>query len=267
MLFFCDRHAWLQGLFPPCLAAAMLFGLAFPASPGSVQSIAIATEGARPPFNYLENDKPAGFEIDLAQDLCARMKVTCTFVTQDWDGLIPGLLAHRYDAIMAAMEITPEASQEIAFSKPYVRMPWAFLALKGVPAPDTSPSGLAGKTVGVEAGGPQEAYAQDLYTQSQIRPYASLEEAVLDLAEGRADVVLAAKDVIASYMKKRKEAQCCVIVADVPHDPSYSGEGIGIGLRKEDKALKAMFDKALDACMADGTFTRLSAKYFGFLVN
>ncbi len=231
------------------------------------RTVRIASEGARPPYNYLENEKLAGFEIDLAQDLCVRMKVSCTFTMQNWDGLIPELLAHRYDAIMAAMEITGSSSERIAFSKPYIRMPSAFLILKDHAALDTSPAGLAGKTIGVEPGGTHQAYLEAVYRQSEIRLYATLEEAILDLAEGRTGAVIGDKDAITEYMKRRKEAQCCVIAADVPRDPAYFGEGIGIGLRKEDMALKAMFEKALDSCFADGTFARISAKYFDFKIN
>lgn len=233
----------------------------------SLQTVKIASEGARPPYNYLENNKLAGFEIDLARELCARMKVSCSFTAQDWDGLIPGLIAHRYDAIMAAMEINDEALQQIAFTKPYIRMPSAFLTRKEHATLDMSPAGLVGKTIGVEQGSAQQAYAEDIYDQSQVRPYATIDDAILDLAEERIDTVLAGKDTLADFLKKRKEAQCCIMAADVPHDPAYFGDGIGIGLRKEDKELKAMFEKALDSCMADGTFARIRAKYFDFKIN
>jgi polar amino acid transport system substrate-binding protein len=234
---------------------------------GGWRTVRIASEGARPPYNFLEDNKLAGFEIDLARDLCARMKVSCSFTAQDWDGLIPGLLDNHYDAIMAAMEITDEARQKIEFTKPYVRMPSAFMTSKQNVIEDTSPKGLAGKTIGVESGGTHQAFVEDVYKQSEIRSYATLEEAILDLAEGRLDVIIGDKDAIMDYMKTRREAQCCVLTAEIPRDPAFFGDGIGIGLRKEDKTLKAMFEKALDASMADGTFARISSKYFDFKIN
>ena len=268
---FPARFSWPQAL---CLTACLFFDLSIPpaclaAGPSSAarRMVKIASEGARPPYNYLENNKLAGFEIDLAQDLCARMKVSCSFMTQNWDGLIPGLLAHQYDAIMAAMEITDEARQKIAFSKPYIRMPSALVTLKEHATLDMSPAGLVGKTIGVESGGTHQAYAEDVYKQSEIRPYASLEEAILDLAEGRVDLVIGDKDAVVNFMKTRKEGECCIIAADVPRDPAYFGDGIGIGLRKEDQILKEMFEKALDSSMADGTFTKIRAKYFDFKIN
>jgi len=253
------------------IAASWLVNLSFPlvsfaARPHQNRTIKIASEGARPPYNYLENNKLAGFEIDLAQDLCARMKVTCILVTQDWDGLIPGLLAHQYDAIMAAMEITDEAKEKIAFSKPYIRMPSAIVTLKDATL-DTSPDGLVGKKIGVEYGGTHQTYAEAVYKQSEIKAYASLEEAFLDLAEGRVDLVIGDKDAVESFLTTRREGQCCVVAADVPRDPAYFGDGIGIGLRKDDTSLKVMFEKALDSSMADGTIARIRAKYFDFKIN
>jgi polar amino acid transport system substrate-binding protein len=229
--------------------------------------IRIASEGARPPYNYLDNNELAGFEIELARDLCARMKATCSFIAQDWDGLIPGLLEHQYDAIMAAIEITDDAREKIAFTKPYIRMPSAFLAAKEAMIQDASPAGLAGKSIGVESGGAHQAYVEDLYKQSEIHPYATLEEAILDLAEGRLDVVIGDKDALADFLKTRREAQCCALAADLPRDPAYFGDGIGIGLRQEDKTLKAMFEKALDESIATGAFARIRAKYFDFEIN
>jgi polar amino acid transport system substrate-binding protein len=231
------------------------------------KEIRIASEGARPPYNYLDNNELAGFEIDLGRDLCARMKVICRFVTQDWDGLIPGLLSHQYDAIMAAMEITDEAREKIAFTQPYIRMPSAFIASRQSKITDISPNGLTGKSVGVEAGGAHQVYLDDLYKHSEIHPYATLEEAILDLAEERLDVVIGDKDALVDFLKTRKEAQCCILVADAPHDPAYFGDGIGIGLRKEDLELKAMFEKALDASMADGSFAKIREKYFDYKIN
>lgn len=195
------------------------------------------------------------------------MKASCSFVAQDWDGLIPGLLNHQYDAIMAAMEITDEARQKIAFTKPYVRMPSAFLALRENMIADASPAGLAGKSIGVESGGAHEAYLEDVYKQSEIRPYATLEEAILDLAEGRIDAVIGDKDALSEFLKTRREAQCCALAADAPRDPAYFGDGIGIGLRLQDAKLKAMFEKALDDSIASGAFNKIRAKYFDFEIN
>lgn len=229
------------------------------------QSLRFASEGARPPYNFLDaNNDLQGFEIDLGYELCARLKLTCSFVAQEWDGLIPRLLAGHYDAIMAAMEISEDRLKEIAFTKPYIRMPSAFIAARKRQIRDSSPEGLAGRIIGVEANGPHQAFLEERYKTSEIRPFGSLVEAVLDLSEGRIDVAFGDKDAITDLLKTRREAACCEYLADVARDPAFFGEGIAIGLRKEDEDLKAMLEKALDEVVKDGTYARLRAKYFDF---
>jgi polar amino acid transport system substrate-binding protein len=229
--------------------------------------LTIASEGARPPYNYFDGDHLAGFEIDLGRDLCARMEVTCSFVAQQWDGMIPGLLDHHYDAIMAAMEINPERQAKIAFTVPYIRMPSAFMVKKESGLTSDEPDALAGKRIGVEKGGTHEIFLKTLYSHSPVKLYTTLSDAILDLEAGTVDAVIGDKDEIVTFLQTRRDARCCQILADVPRDPSFFGDGIGVGLRKEDTALKSRFEKALAACVADGTFAKLSAKYFSFPIN
>ncbi len=146
-------------------------------------------------------------------------------------------------------------------------MPSAFMVMRTSPLKDASPAALAHLKIGVEAGGPHEAYLETVYKTSEIHPYATLEDAILDLDQDRVDAVIGDKDAIVNFLEKQKEGQCCRLLADVPRDPTYFGDGIGIGLRKEDKALKAMFDEALDEVVADGTFAAIRAKYFDFQIN
>jgi polar amino acid transport system substrate-binding protein len=229
--------------------------------------IVIASEGARPPYNYLEGDKLEGFEIDLGTDLCRRMKVSCTFVAQDWDSLIPGLIAGRYDAIMAAMEIDDARKAQIDFSQPYVRMPSAFLVQKSTTLTGSTPDALAGHRIGVEQGGPHETFLTKVYPQSKIKHYGSLQDAILDLEAGRVDAAIGDKDAIVAFLQTRRDAACCKILADVPRDPVFFGAGVAVGLRKNEPVLKAAFDKALAECKADGTFAAISARYFNFPID
>jgi polar amino acid transport system substrate-binding protein len=266
-LFVLSRAALLAAILGLACLIAPPSGYGQGAAQPPPRQIRIASEGARPPFNYIENNELAGFEIELGRELCARMKASCTFVAQDWDNLIPGLVAGQYDAIMAAMEISDERREKIAFSKPYVRMPLSFVANTKSNLRDTSPERLAGKTIGVGAGSPEQNFLEDNYKNSEIKHYATLEEAILDLAEERIDTAIGDKDALTDFLKNRREGKCCRIIADAPRDPAYFGEGVGIGLRKEDKALREAFDKALDEVMADGTFAKIRARYFDFEVN
>ena len=248
------------------LGAVLAHPLPCPASEVA-RHLTIASEGARPPYNYFDGDRLAGFEIDLGNDLCRRMAVTCSFVAQPWDDMLPGLLARRYDAIMAAMEITPARAAEIAFSQPYVRMPSAFLVRKDTELTEATPDALAGHRIGLEKGGTHEAFLRKIYPGSPITTYGSLTDAILDLEAGRVDAAIGDKDAVMAFLATRRDASCCRILADVPRYRAFFGDGIGIGLRKGDVALKTAFDKALVASMADGTFTRIRARYFDFPVN
>lgn len=257
---------------PPILFLSTLLALFCAPAPAAAleetapaRQLRICSEGARPPFNYLDaNNQLAGFEIDLARELCQRMKAVCTFAMQDWDSLIPGLLAQQYDAIFAAMEITDERLEKIAFSKPYAHMPSALIAPEKSPLTNADPATLKGFAIGVESDSPQQAYLEDKYTDADIKRYASLEEAMLDLAEGRIDALAEDKIVAADFLKNRREGRCCRFVADLPRDPDYFGAGLGIGLRKSDATLKASLDRALDEIAADGTYAKLRARYFDF---
>ena len=124
------------------------------------------------------------------------MAVTCSFVAQDWDDMIPGLLAHRYDAIMAAMEITAARQKEIAFSSPYVRMPSAFLVRRDTDIASATPDALAGRRIGVEKGGTHQAFLDKIYPKVTIATYGSLSDAILDLEAARVDAAIGDKDAI-----------------------------------------------------------------------
>ncbi len=232
------------------------------------KEVRIASEGARPPYNYLDpNGELMGFEIDLGQELCKRMSVTCIFVAQDWDGLFGALKEKRVDALMAAIEITDERLESIDFSKPYVKMPNTFIVGRPTEARNASSKALKGKTIGVEADGPHQTYLENVYPESPVKAYGSLEDAILDLAEARIDAVFGDKDAVMDFMKTRREAQCCMVLDDVPRDPTFFSEGIGVGVRQADQDLKAMFNKALDEAIADGAYSRVRTKYFDFTIR
>ena len=250
------------------VAFAMLFGFCAAAHSKEWREVRIASEGARPPYNYLDaNGELMGFEIDLGNELCRRMNASCIFVPQDWDGLVPALTEGRVDAIMAAMEITEARLQMIDFTKPYVKMPNAFVVTRESEVHDIKPETLKDRTIGAEADGANQGFLESNFPDAQIKEYANLEEAVLDLAEGRIDAVFGDKESIADFLKNRREAQCCMLLTDVPRDPAFFGEGIGIGVRQADQDLKELFNKALDAAIADGAFAAIVAKYFEFAVR
>jgi len=234
-------------------------------------TVRIGTEGAYPPFNSVDsNGKLVGFDVDIAQALCDHMKVKCTFVAQDWDGIIPALLAGKYDAIVASMSITAEREKKVAFTDKYYNTPAWFIAPKsahiGMTAADTSPEALKGKIIGAQSSTIHANYLQDVYKGSDIKLYGTQDEANADLASGRLDLVLADSIVLYEWMKKTEDGKCCEQVGVPVNDPKWFGNGAGIAMRKEDTDLKAMFNKALAEILADGTYKKINDKYFPFSI-
>ncbi|TIQ35107.1 MAG: transporter substrate-binding domain-containing protein [Mesorhizobium sp.] len=242
-------------------AAAAMLALGA-GSAGAAEKIKIGTEGAYPPFNTITPDgKVEGFDIDIANALCAQMKVECEIVTQDWDGIIPALQAKKFDAIIASMSITEERKKQVAFTHKYYTTPLSLVALKDSDIASTEPAALAGKTVGAQASTTQANYAQDVYAKAgaEAKLYPTQEEAVTDLLNGRLDAVISDKFVLVDWMKKASDG-CCKLVGDVKGTETEAG----IAVRLEDTALRDRLNAAIDAIVADGTYKKIQAKYFDF---
>ena len=230
--------------------------------------VRIGTEGAYPPFNSVTaSGEIVGFDIDITKAMCQKMKVECTFVAQDWDGIIPGLLAGKYDAIVASMSITEERKKKVAFTNKYYNTPPAWIAPKDSKIASWDAAGLKGKIIGT-----QSSTIHANYLEGEIKPggaeiklYATQDEANADLAAGRLDAVEADKMTLLDWLKK-PEGACCEWKADVDNKKyvSYFGEGAGIAIRKEDQDLVDMFNKAIAETVKDGTYAKINEKYFPF---
>ncbi|VWB26564.1 amino acid ABC transporter substrate-binding protein [Burkholderia aenigmatica] len=224
--------------------------------------IRIATEGAYPPFNYKDADGSLkGFDVDIAKALCDQMKAKCTIVAQDWDGMIPALLSHKFDAIIASMSITPERKKVIAFSNRYYSTSGAFLVQKNGGIKGQRPADLKGKTIAAQAATPYSVWLPKAYPDSKIRLYNTADEAFLDLAAGRVDIVVADQTAEQGWLDKNAKG-CCEIKGARLTDPAVIGEGAGIGIRKGDKALADRFNQAIAEIVKDGTYKKINAKYF-----
>ncbi|ATN37465.1 amino acid ABC transporter (plasmid) [Rhizobium sp. ACO-34A] len=244
------------GIFSLCAAAA-----AHAAGP-EWNEIVIGTEGAYPPFNFVDSaGNVGGLDVDIAKALCDEMKAKCTFVTQEWDGIIPALQGKKFDAIVASMSITPEREQQIAFSDPYYTSRLAFVGRKdGAPA-SIKAEDLAGKTLGAQSSTPQADFLNDLYGAhgATVKLYPTQDEADMDLANGRLDGVVADKFYLDSWLKEAGK-DCCKLIGDLTEGETK----IAIGLRKDDAALKDKLNAAMKAIVANGTYKTVVSKYFDF---
>ncbi|MBS7537426.1 ABC transporter substrate-binding protein [Ancylobacter lacus] len=242
-------------------AAALMLGVGV--AQADIKKVRIGTEGAYPPFNSVDSTgQLVGFDIDIAKAMCEKMKVECTFVAQDWDGIIPALLAKKFDAIVASMSITDERKEKVAFTIPYYLTPGNFIAPKNTTLTDISPAGLKGKTIGAQSSTTGSVYLEDKYKDSEIKLYQTQDEANADLAAGRLDAVLADKFVLYEWLEKTDAGKCCKFIG--PDLADVNPQGTGIALRKEDNELREMFNKAIKEIVADGTYKKINAKYFPF---
>lgn len=229
------------------------------------QTVRIGTEGAYPPFNYIDRDgKLQGFDIEIAQALCDAANMKCTFVTQSWDGMIPALLARQYDAIIASMSITEERKQRVDFTDKYYQTPARFVTKKDAGI-EISKEGLRGKTVGVQRATVSANFINDNFSDVMtIRSYATQEEANMDIASGRLDLLFADAVVLQNGFLETAPGKNYEFVGPSYTDEAWFGEGIGIALRKGEDDLRKAFNEAIQTIRKDGTYQEINDKYFDF---
>ena len=266
-------------LFLSSITALMIFF-----SNAQSDSIRIGTEGAYPPWNAKdESGKLIGFEVELANFLCIYMQADCTIVEQDWDGMIPGLIMRKYDAIMAGMSITDERMKTINFSQGYADEVASLAVMKGsslegMDTPEginlslgggdvkkalkTLTAALAGKTIGVQTATIHQNFLESGDVGSvKVRTYKTQDEVNLDLAAGRIDAALAAAVAFTDYAEKSGKD---VVLVGPTFSGGAFGNGVGVGIRKDDAALLKRFNKAINQARKSGKISELAIKWFGF---
>ena len=223
--------------------------------------VRIATEGAWAPFNFIDSSgKAQGFDVDIANALCEKMKVECEIVTQDWDGLIPALKVKKFDAIVASMSITEERMKQVDFSDPYYSGGLRYLAAKGK-AFDTSKAGLKGKVIGAQRATIAGLYLEDnLAEVVKIKLYDNNDAVYLDLQAGRLDAALSDELPTFNWLKSDSGKGF-----EFKGDAFSKDDKIGIAVRKGDK-LRGKLNKALTQILNDGTYEKINAKYFPFSI-
>lgn len=224
--------------------------------------IKIGTEGAYPPFNNLEADGTlTGFDIDIAKALCEEMKAECEFVTQDWDGIIPALLAGKFDAIIASMSITEERKQQVDFTAKYYNTPPAIAVPKDSAITEATDAALAGKMIGAQSATTHSNYAEEKLGSAELKLYPTPDEYKLDIANGRIDAVIDDVIVLSEWLKT-DDGACCKLLGTLTPDPVINGEGAGIAIRKGEDELREKFNAAIEAVRASGKYKEINDKYF-----
>jgi len=232
---------------------------------GDIQKIRVGTEGAYPPFNYIDKDgNLQGFDIDITNALCDAAGIECELITQDWDGIIPGLIAKKYDCIIASMSMTPEREKKVDFTNKYYQTPAKFVAKKGT-GYEITPEGLQGKNVGVQRATVHENFVRDKFGDSvNIKAYATQDEANMDLTSGRIDLVIADSVVLLGGFLETDAGEDYEFVGPGFTQEKWFGKGIGIAVRKGDTELVELLNNAIDEIRANGVYKKINDKYFDF---
>jgi polar amino acid transport system substrate-binding protein len=201
-----------------------------------------------------------GWEIEIAEAICAAMNEDCVWVKTAWDGLIPALTSNKIDAIINSMSITEERMKTIDFSNKYYNTPAVIVAPKesNISADAASVNGMI---VGVQVATTHANYVEAHMDSATVKSYQNFDEHNQDLFAGRLDAVVGDSMAMQPFLTSA-EGQCCEIKGDL-HDISVFGPGVGIGLRKGSD-LKAKINAAIDQIRTDGTFDKISAPYFNF---
>ncbi|MEJ4043321.1 arginine ABC transporter substrate-binding protein [Erwinia sp. SLM-02] len=237
------------------ILATVLASMAFGAV--AADKIRFASSATYPPFESLDSDNQiVGFDIDLAKALCEEMKADCTFTNNPFDSLVPALKFRRYDAVISGMDITPERSQQVSFTKPYYANSAILIAPKGK---FSDLSQLKGKRVGMENGTTHQKYLQEQHPEITAVAYDSYQNAILDLKNNRLDGIFGDSAVVNQWLKSNPNLG--TVGAHVT-DSSYFGTGLGIAVRKDNAELLAKLNTALDTLRANGTIEKINQRWF-----
>ncbi|SIS53014.1 transporter substrate-binding domain-containing protein [Paracoccus saliphilus] len=224
--------------------------LAMSAGMGLGETVRLGTEGAYPPYNFINDaGEVDGYERELGDELCERAELDCTWVKNDWDSIIPNLVSGNYDAILAGMSITPEREEVIAFTQNYI--PPAASAYAAL----SEDADIEGGVVAAQTGTIQASHVAE--TGATLLEYATPDETVAAVRNGEADAVFADKDFLVPVVEE-SGGEMVWIGEDVA-----LGGGIGVGLRQSDTELKEKLDAVIGEMKEDGTINELIAKWFG----
>jgi lysine-arginine-ornithine-binding protein len=241
------------------IALAAVLGLSVSMA-DAADKLRIGTEGAYPPFNNIDKEgKAVGFDIDIANALCAEMKMECEIIAPlDWDSILIGLKKKKYDAVVASMSITEERKKAVDFTVPYYSNNLTMVAKKGS---SLDPMKLEGKAVGAQRATIAANYVTDNMKNVDAKLYDTQENAYLDLAAGRIEVLVS--DKLPAYDWLRSEQGQGFEFLGEAIDVN---DKIGIAVRKQDDELTEKLNAAIKAIVANGTYEKINAKYFPFSI-
>ncbi|WP_394203217.1 transporter substrate-binding domain-containing protein [Marinagarivorans algicola] len=241
------------------IMAASLLVLANTANAKNKDVIRAGVDAPYPPFEYKAPDGSlTGFEIELGNEVCKEITgKDCEWVVQAWDGLIPGLLARKYDMIFSSMSINDERKKRVLFSNSYYTTPSAYFS-----ATNFDPTASKGKRIGVQRATIQDTYITEFLTDAEVVRYTTADDMALDLESGRLDAMFVDAPVGMGIIK---EGSKIVQVGELVKEPvRIFGNGVGAAFRKRDAKLEAQVSAALETIKKNGKYDEIMKRYFDF---
>ena len=217
----------------------------------------IGTEGAYAPFNYTNADGTlGGFDIEIANALCADMQVTCEIMAQDWDGIIPGLKAGKYDAIVAAMSVTPERAEQVSFTDPYFSNTLVFLAKKDSSFDPSNSSDIDSHSIAAQRSTISSQWLEDTYPKADMKLYDTLSNAFLDLGSNRVEAMISDKLPAIEWLSSPSGSKYVLKGEEIDINDNFA-----IAVRLGD-GLQAKINQSLANLKSNGTYDKINQKYF-----
>ncbi|MGM0615017.1 MAG: transporter substrate-binding domain-containing protein [Pseudomonadota bacterium] len=253
-----------------CLSVAALLAAGLSLSPAVARNydeVRLGVDIPYEPFMYREADgNLTGFEIELGEAVCDRLEISCRWVEQAWDGIIPGLMARNYDAIMSSMAITEERAERVLFSDAYYTTPSAWITTHDRNIDISDRESLEGLTVGVQRATLQDNYVSELYGDVlEIRRYTGVNDVVTDLRAGRLDLTFMDYPIAQAAIAIDTEESNFTRISDFIKEPEHIfGKGVGVAFRQRDEALAERFNEALSALKENGTYDEIMNRYFDY---
>lgn len=252
------------------LAAGLAVAMALPAQ---AETLRVGMECTYAPFNYrLPSGEMAGYDVDVAQDIAERIGADLEYVCQDWDGIIPSLLANKFDMIIASLSITEERAEKIDFSIPYRASIGRFVGHKDANLTlfddegNVIPEAFKGLRLGVERASTYDGWVRAYNPEADIVLYDGSQSLYLDLKSGRVDIAILNPMTAYLQLLSKEDGSGFEFVSPVLDEPEFFGPGVAVGLPKGQEELLARVDAALAAMIEEGKLEEYSAKYFPFSI-
>lgn len=226
-------------------------------------AVRFLTEGDFPPFNYYDDEGVlTGLNVDLARALCLELNAACDIKVRPWDELFAGLNRSEADAVIAAHALNAQSLATVDFTDRYFFTPARFAVRTGGAAPEISPEGLDGRTIGVAKGTAHEAYLRAFFRDSRIMAFESPDQAREALESQKVDVLFDDGISLAFWLNGSLSRKCCEFKGGPYFEPKFFGDGVAIAVPKSDPQIKFLLNAALERVRLSGRFQEIVDRYF-----